>query len=108
VRVLCRVLRVSESAYHAYRGGRSYVLSPQKAALAARVREVFDLHRRRYGARRIAAELAARGSRVGRRAVRTMMRREGLQALRPRRYVPRTTDSRGTTAPSPDLLLDAR
>jgi transposase InsO family protein len=100
-------MRVSESAYHAYASGKSYVLSPQKAALAAKVKETFYLHRRRYGARRISAQLTAEGSKVGRRAVRALMRRQDLQAIRPRRYVPRTTDSRHGVAPSPNLLLDA-
>lgn len=106
--LLCRVMRVSESAYHAYRSGRSYVLRPQKAALAARVKELFYLHRRRYGARRIAAELQAQGERAGRCAVQTLMRRQELQAIRVRRFVPRTTDSRHGVAPSPNLLLDAQ
>jgi transposase InsO family protein len=101
-------MRVSESAYHAYRSGRSYVLRPQKAALAARVKELFYLHRRRYGARRIAAELQAQGERAGRCAVQTLMRRQELQAIRVRRFVPRTTDSRHGVAPSPNLLLDAQ
>jgi hypothetical protein len=101
-------MRVSESAYHAYRSGKSYVLSQQKAALAARVKETFYLHRRRYGARRIAAHLKAEGHRVGRCAVRTLMKRHGLQAIRPRSFVPRTTDSRHGVAPAPNLLLDAR
>jgi len=100
-------MRVSASAYHAFQSGKSYVLSPQRAALAAQVKETFYLHRRRYGARRIAAELKARGKQAGRFAVRTLMRRHNLQAIGPRRFVPRTTDSRHTLAPSPNLLLDA-
>ena len=35
VRLLCQVMRVSESAYHASASGKSYALSPHKAALAA-------------------------------------------------------------------------
>jgi len=101
------MMRVSASAYHAYHSGRSYVLSRDQVALAAQVKETFYLHRRRYGARRIAAELTARGSRVGRGAVRTMMRRQDLRAIAPRRFRPRTTDSRHTVEPSPNLLLDA-
>jgi putative transposase len=101
-------MRVSLSAYHAYRSGKSYVLSPQKATLAEQVKETFYLQRRRYGARRIAAELKAEGHHVGRCAVRTLMRRQNLQAIRSRRYVPRTTDSRHTVAPSPNLLLAAQ
>ena len=84
------------------------MLRPQKAALAARVKELFYLHRRRYGARRIAAELQAQGERAGRCAVQTLMRRQELQAIRVRRFVPRTTDSRHGVAPSPNLLRDAQ
>lgn len=105
---MCQVMRVSESAYHAFASGKSYALSPHKAALAAQVKEIFYRHRRRYGARRIAAHLKAEGHRAGRRVVRTLMRRQNLQAIRPRRYVPRTTDSRHGVAPSANLLLDAR
>ena len=82
------------------------MLSPQKAALAARVKETFHLRRRRYGARRVAAELKAAGHQAGRCLVRTLMERQGLRPIGPRSFVPRTTDSRHTFAPSPNLLLD--
>ncbi|MBC7931730.1 MAG: IS3 family transposase [Rubrivivax sp.] len=39
--------------------------------------------------------------------MRTLMRRQELQAIGPRRFRPRTTDSRRTVAPSANLLLDA-
>ncbi len=71
------------------------------------VKEVFFAHRRRYGARRIRAELAAQGTSVGRFQVRSLMRRQNLQAITARRYVPPTTDSRHTVQSSPNLLLDA-
>ncbi|MEJ7576258.1 MAG: IS3 family transposase [Pyrinomonadaceae bacterium] len=96
-----------KGAYYLYASGRSYVFSRAKAALAKRVEEVFYLHRRRYGSRRIRAELAAQSIHVGRFSVRTMMRRQDLQAIAPRCFRPRTTDSRNTAAPSPNLLLDA-
>ena len=99
-------MRVSASAYHAYRSGKSYVLSEQKSDVAKQVEAVFYQHRRRYGARRIAAELKAQGSAVGRFQVRSLMRRKQLRAIAPRRFVPRTTDSRHTMAVSPNLLLD--
>ena len=101
-------MRVSVSAYHAYASGKSYALGSHKATLAAQVKETFYLHRRRYGVRRITAELKSQGHRIGRCAVRTLMRRLELQAIQPRRFVPRTTDSRRTVAPSANLLLDAR
>ncbi len=100
-------MRVSASAYHAFASGKSYVLSTRKAQLATQVKEVFVYHRRRYGSRRIRAELAAQGIAVGRFQVRSLMRRQQLQAIAPRRFRPRTTDSRHTVVPSPNLLLDA-
>ena len=99
-------MRVSPSAYHAFVNGKSYILSRAKADLAKQIRDVFDAHRRRYGARRIRAELAAQGISVGRFQVRALMRRQELQAITARRFRPRTTDSRHTAAPSPNLLLE--
>lgn len=99
-------MRVSSSAYYAYRSGRSYVLNRHKAVLGEQVKEVFYLHRRRYGVRRIVAALNARGIKVGRFQVRTIMQREGLHAITARRFVPRTTDSRHARQVSPNLLLN--
>lgn len=105
--MLCRVMRVSRSAYHAHACGNSYQLNAAKAEVAARVKEVFFAHRRRYGARRIRAELAAQGTRIGRFQVRSLMRRLELRAIAPKRFVPRTTDSRHTASPAANLLLEA-
>jgi transposase InsO family protein len=66
------------------------------------VRNCFFLHRRRYGTRRIAVELA-----TGRSAVRAAMRREKLMAIGPRRFKPRTTDSDHDSRISPNLLRNA-
>lgn len=101
-------MRVSQSAYYAYQSGRSYVVSAEKAVLGERVHAIFYRHRRRYGARRIAAELKAEGIDAGRRRVRSQMRRLGLRAIQPKRFVPQTTDSRHGVEPSPNLLLDER
>ena len=106
VALLCRVLRVSESAYYAHASGKSYGLSAQKAEIAKQVKEVFDAHRRRYGSRRIQAELAAQNIKVGRFQIRSLMRSQELQAIAPRRFRPQTTDSRHSVQPSPNLLLD--
>jgi putative transposase len=103
--LLCRVMRVSRSAYHDYHKGRSCAVGARQALIGAQVSAVFYHHRRRYGARRIAAELKAEGINAGRQLVRSQMRRLGLRAIQPRSFVPRTTDSRHTFAPSPNLLL---
>ena len=101
-------MRVSPSAYHLYASGKTYVLTREKDELSERLKQVFWAHRRRYGSRRIRAELAAQGISVGRFQVRSLMRRLELHAIAPRRFRPQTTDSRHTVTPSPNLLLDAK
>lgn len=54
-------MEVSQSAYHAFARGASHTPSAKKVALGERVKDVFDRHRRRYGARRVAAQLKAEG-----------------------------------------------
>jgi transposase InsO family protein len=84
------------------------VISAKKVEIGERVSEVFFAHRRRYGARRIAAQLKDEGLvSTGRFSVRSQMRRLGLRALAPRRFRPQTTDSRHTVQASPNLLLEA-
>ena len=100
-------MRVSPSAYYSYRRGESRRLSPPKAAITALIKAEFYRQRRRYGVRRLAAEMQAQGARVGRQRVRTVMRREGLRAIGSRRFTPRTTDSSGPQQASPNLLREA-
>lgn len=71
------------------------------------IRTIFWDHKRRYGARRIAVELAARGESCGRKRVARLMSQMGLVAIQPRSFKPRTTDSRHKLGYSPNLLMDA-
>jgi transposase InsO family protein len=100
------MMKSSEAAYYAWQQGRSYRSSEKRSVLAASVKEVFYLHRRRYGARRISAELKAEGVAVGRRLAGTLMKEQTLTAIRPKRYVPKTTDSKHAFGYSPNLLRD--
>ncbi|HXT59939.1 MAG TPA: IS3 family transposase [Pirellulales bacterium] len=70
------------------------------------IREIFWEHKRRYGARRIAKE-AARNSRCSIGRLGRLMRELGLQAIQPKSYRPRTTDSRHRLGFSPNLLLES-
>jgi putative transposase len=97
--MLCRVMKVSRSAFYAYRRGASYQKTKRQAELDKSARECFYLHRRRYGTRRIAAELE-----TGRAAVRAAIRRESLQAIAPRKFKPKTTDSKHDARISPNQL----
>jgi transposase InsO family protein len=102
---LCGTLEVSRSSYYAWATGHSH---QPEAELTDRVEAAFWRHSRRYGSRRIRAELAAEGLAVGRDRVRRVMREEGLRAIQPRSFVPRTTDSRHGHRISPNLLLDRK
>jgi hypothetical protein len=70
------------------------------------IRGIFWEHRRRYGARRIVAELDARRESCGRRRAARLMGEMELVAIQPRSFRPRTTDSRHTLGYSPNLLVD--
>lgn len=63
-------------------------------------------NRRRCGARRISAELKAEGLPVGRRLAGSLMQKQSLAAISPKRFVPRTTDSRHQFGLSPNLLRE--
>jgi transposase InsO family protein len=104
---VCDVLEVSRSAYYAWGDGEPTPRECEWATLSEAVRAIFWRHRRRYGARRIASELADRGMVCSPRRVAKILKREGLRAIQPKSFVPKTTDSRHGLGYSPDLLFDA-
>ncbi len=96
---LCQTLGVSRSGYYAWRTRPTPV-----DELTPVVAEAFWRHSRRYGSRRVTAELQAQQHAIGRRRVRRIMREQELRALQPKSFVPRTTDSRHGGRMSPNLL----
>lgn len=92
------MMRVSPSGYYAWRG-RGASPGVEESKMAAQVEECFYANRRRYGSRRIAAEL-----KMGRFRVRSLMKQAGLRTICPKSFVPRTTDSRHGGRISPNLL----
>lgn len=78
----------------------------EDARLSPKIHELFVRHRRRYGARRIAEELAYQGEACGVPRVARLMKTRGLHAIQPKGYRPKTTDSRHTLGYSPNLLLN--
>jgi putative transposase len=102
----CDVLNVNRSAYYAWREREPSRREQREAELTPLVRALFWKHRRRYGARRIAADLADLGKVCSRRWVGNIMKTEGLRAIQPKSFVPKTTDSRHLLGYSPNLILD--
>jgi putative transposase len=107
VRCACEALRVSRSGYYRFQQGAVGARQREDERLQALVQEAFTTHRRRYGTRRIAKDLAARGECCGRGRTRKIMGQMGLVAIQPRSFKPRTTASRHTLGYNDNLLLDA-
>jgi putative transposase len=87
---MCFLARVSRAGYYRY----LEEAAPDEAEMAMRVaiQEVALAHRRRYGYRRVTAELRRRGMAVNHKRVLRMMRSDNLLAVRYRKYI-LTTDS---------------
>lgn len=106
VRLLCRLLYVSKSAYYAYIGGRSYLPDALRSVHTDRIDEIFWEHKRRYGARRIMHELQEEGHNIGVKRIRKIMKELGIKAIQPKSFVPKTTVRDASVTRSPNLLLD--
>lgn len=104
---VCDVLDISRSGYYAWRQGVPSPRAVRDAELTPLVRALFWKHRRRYGARRLASELADLGEVCSPRRVAKIMKTQRLRAIQPKSFVPKTTDSRHGLGYSPNLLLEA-
>lgn len=103
ITVLCWVLGVSPSGYHAWRKRPQAARVRADAQLAAQVAAVHKRSRKAYGSPRVHAELRAKGTRVGKKRVARLMRENGLQARRKRRFR-KTTDSNHSQPIAPNVL----
>jgi len=86
-------------------GGKSYRLKEKKAVVGHLVGSIFEEHEQRYGTRRIEAELKERGIEAGRWQIRSRMAEQGLKAIQPRSFVPKTTQTNPNLLRSENLLL---
>lgn len=102
----CSVLEVSKSGYYDWLSGRTHQISAAQAQQRQQIISTFEHHRSRYGTRRIVAALADQGLQLSRSKVRGVLQQEGMKAIQPRSFVPRTTDSRHSYPISPNLLLE--
>lgn len=99
-------MQVTRSGYYRY----WEVKAPDAGnkQLEGEVVEVFHQHRRRYGVRRICREMKQRGFRIGKEKCGKVLRKNGLKAIQPRSFVPKTTQSRHPYRISPNLLLERK
>jgi putative transposase len=100
---MCRLLEVSASGYYAWRAREPSAREQGDAELTALIRHFHEASGGIYGARKIHADLAEAGHRVGRKRVARLMRSAGLRGVSRRKSVSTTTrDER--RRPAPDLV----
>ena len=82
ISIMCRVLEVSRSGYHAWTRRPLGPRAVEDARLTARIRELHTKRREVYGSPRIWSDLVVDdGERIGRKRVERLMRQAGLSGL---------------------------
>jgi putative transposase len=100
---MCKVLRVTSRGYRAWRCRPMSRRQREDMVLLAHIREQHKLSLHSYGRPRMTEELQELGIDVGHRRVGRLMRQNGIEAVRTRKYKV-TTDSNHSFAIAPNLL----
>jgi putative transposase len=104
IATMARVLGVSESGYHAWRGRAPSARAVEDKVLLKKVRTVHATSRETYGSPRIHAELRATGHRHGRKRIARLMRAATLTGASRRQKGVTTTRRDKEARPAPDLV----
>lgn len=103
VRLMCRVLEVSQQGYYAWRTRSPSARAIADERLMLNIRIAHQESDETYGAPRVHQELRDQGHRVGKKRVARLMRANGLRGRRPTRWT-RTTDSAHDHPVAPNVL----
>jgi putative transposase len=106
VNEVCDCLSITRSSFYRYRSASSTSQEEARLELTPHVMNIFWKHRRRYGTRRIVDDLSDLGIHASRRTVGNIMKTQGLRAIQPKSFTPKTTESRHRLGYSPNLLLE--
>jgi putative transposase len=87
---MCQLAGVSRAGFYRSLGEQEAV--EEDMQVRSTIQQIFAEHKRRYGYRRVSAELRRRGMRVNRKRVARLMRQDNLLAVQPKSFVV-TTDS---------------
>ena len=88
---MCQLAQVSRAGF--YRSLQEPPPVKEEMEVRATIQQIVLEHRRRYGYRRVAAELRRRGLRINHKRVARLMREDNLLAVQPRAFVV-TTNSK--------------
>jgi len=103
VKMMCRVLLVSQSGYYDWQCRAISIRSQENAVLAVKIKDIFNDEKSRVGAKRIAKRLKTEGAFAGRHRVARIMRLHGWRAKAARKYKA-TTNSNHKLPVAPNLL----
>lgn len=103
VPVMCTLLGVSRSGYHAWRGRGPSRRERENTRLLAHIRAIHAASGGNYGSPRVHRELGAQGQRVSLNRVRRLMKRNDIAARHKRKFRA-TTDSRHRLPVAPNRL----
>lgn len=106
VSIVCDVLSVSRSGFYSWQSAGLSARDRRDEELMPLIGNIFWEHKRRYGARRIAIELSSMGEPCGVARVAKLLEKQGLRAIQPKSYRPRTTNSRHRLGYNSNLLRD--
>ncbi|MGI6656220.1 MAG: IS3 family transposase [Desulfobulbus sp.] len=101
--LLCRVLTVSASGYHAWRKRPPSRRAREEARLEIEIKAAHRRTRETYGPERLQRDLAAHGVHVGRHRIKRLRRKLGLRCRQKRRF--KATTNSGHTLPVAENLL---
>jgi transposase InsO family protein len=87
---MCQLAQVSRAGF--YRSPQERLRVEEEMEVRSSIQQIVLEHRRRYGYRRVTAELRRRGLVVNHKRVARLMREDNLLAVQPRAFVV-TTDS---------------
>jgi len=100
---MCSLLSASRAGYYAWRERKPSKRAQKDAKLATQIRVIHKQSNETYGSPRIHAQLQHDGTRVGRKRVARVMRKERID-VRLRRRFRKTTDSKHGHPIAPNLL----
>lgn len=105
-REVCECLGFARPAFQRWSRLTPSLREEDNARLSPMITSIFYAHKRRYGTRRIAAELHDKGLSVGRRKISKLMKQAGIAAIQPKSFKPKTTDSRHRLGYNENLILN--
>lgn len=104
VNMLCKAMHVSRSSFYQYLTPNEH--NAQTQQVEEKITAIFRVHKWSYGVRRICAQLKEEQIRVGKYKCIAILKQQGLMAIQPCSFVPRTNQSRHRYPISTNLLLD--